>query len=246
MLNYETDGHGPPLLMVHGFGISFHIWNEMRPLLRDHFTLIMVEMPGIGHTPPPEPGQAYLDAAVSGMEQVRLCLGIDRWRVLSYSSGTRAAEHYLSLHADRVERAVFLCPAEVNQLAAAALRTAIRVDRHFPQVGNWVLSGSRFKFLLELLGFNLRRNPLTRVWFEEMTSQPMNILKETLRTIPGGGAPKFRLPADLPILFVWGRRDLITGSPRKAAGNNMIVRATHSAPETAAQEVAQVILPFLK
>jgi pimeloyl-ACP methyl ester carboxylesterase len=245
MLKYEIDGQGPALLMIHGFGISFHIWNELRPLLREHFTLIMVEMPGIGSTPPPEPGRAYLDAAIEGIEEARMELGVERWRVLSYSSGTRVAEHYLNLHADRVQQAVFLCPIRTNQLAAAALRTALRLDRRFPQVGNWVLSGARFKFLLELLGFNLRRNPLSRVWFDEITSQPVDILKETLRLIPRGGAAEFQVPDDLPILFVWGKEDLLTAAPRKPVERNLLVRANHSAPETAAQEVAQVIVPFL-
>jgi pimeloyl-ACP methyl ester carboxylesterase len=206
----------------------------------------MAEMPGIGSTPAPGTGKLYLDEAVAGLEQLRLELGIDRWRVLSYSSGTRVAEHYLNLYAQQVERAVFLCPAQTNQLGGAFLRTAIRLDRRFPQVGNWVLTGSRFKFLLELLGFNLRRNPLTRVWLEEITSQPLDILKETLRTIPGGGAARFRLPEDLPILFVWGREDLITAAARKPSGSHQYVRAAHSAPQTAAQQVAQVILPFLR
>ncbi len=239
------DGSGPPLLLIHGFGISFHIWDELRPRLRDHFTLIMVELPGIGRSPAPPGGTIYLDWAVEGLEELRRHLGVERWRVLSYSSGTRLAERYLNAHPEVVERAVFLCPAQTNRLSAAALRAAIRMDRRFPHVGNWVLSGSRFKFLLELLGFNLKRNPLSKVWYGEITSQPVDILKETLRSIPRGGSQKFDLPANLPILFVWGSADLITASPRRASGRNALVHASHSAPQTAAQQVADQLLPFL-
>jgi pimeloyl-ACP methyl ester carboxylesterase len=245
MLGYEIDGHGPPLLLIHGFGISFQIWNELRPYLRDHFTLIMVEMPGIGRTPAPAPGLPYLDAAVQGIELVRASLGIERWRVLSYSSGTRVAEHYLNQHAECVERAIFLCPIQTQALTASALLTALRLDLKFPRLGNWVLSGPRFRFLLDLLGFNMKRNPLSTAWFKEITSQPVDILKETLRTMPAGGAAKFRLPSNLPILFIWGREDLITASPRRTTGGNLVIPGAHSAPQTSAREVAEGILPFL-
>jgi len=245
MLRYEIDGHGPPLLLIHGFGISFPIWRELRPYLRDHFTLIMVELPGIGSTPAPASGQGYLEAAVDGIEQLRLALGVERWRVLSYSSGTRVAEAYLALHARHVERAAFLCPVQTWAISAALLRAAIRVDRSFPGLGDWVLSGWRFRFLLELLGFNLIPNPLSRVWFDEITSQPVETLKQTLRSLPGGGAANFNVPAGLPALFVWGLEDLITASPRRSYENHLLIHANHSAPQTSAPAIAAAILPFL-
>src|SRR5574339_394127 len=123
MLAYEIEAQGPSLLMIHGFGISFNIWNALRPLLRDHFTLIMVEMPGIGHSPAPSGGFSYQDAAAEAIEEVRRELGIESWHVLSYSSGTRAAEHYLSLHAEHVRSAAFLSPAETSWGSAASLRS---------------------------------------------------------------------------------------------------------------------------
>jgi pimeloyl-ACP methyl ester carboxylesterase len=245
MLAYEVDGRGPSLLMIHGFGISFNIWSQLRPLLRDHFTLIMVELPGIGRSPVPAPGSTYLNSAAEGIEEVRLQLRIDSWRMLSYSSGTRVAERYLALHGDRVDRAAFICPAETGRLSAAALRTAIRLDSRYPQMGNWVLSGVRFRFLVELLGFNLIPNPLSPAWFEEITSQPIEILKETLRSMPGGGAAKFRLPPGISCLFIWGREDLITASPRRPSRIDQLIHARHSAPQTAAREVADLLLPFL-
>lgn len=244
MLAYEVDGRGPSLLLIHGFGISFTIWNELRPLLSDHFTLIMVELPGIGRTPPPAPGCDYLDEATEGIEQVRRHLGINSWRVLSYSSGTRTAEYYLKLHGDKVEYAAFLCPVETRPLTAALLRSAVFWDRRFPRFGDWVLSGRRFMALLNLLGFNLRGGPLMQAWFDEITSQPVGILKETLRSIPGGGVGKFSLPPGLPCLFIWGREDWITASPRRETGIHRLIHANHSAPQTAAREAAALLIPF--
>ena len=244
MLNYEVDGSGPPLLMIHGFGISFHIWQELRPRLRDHFTLIMVELPGIGCSPLPPPSKPYLASAVDGLEATRAALGFERWSVLSYSSGTRVAEQYLHCHAERVERAVFLCPAQTKHLKAASFSAALRLDSAFPRIGDWILSGPRIRFLIDWLGLNFSHKELLPAWYNEITSQPVSILKETLRTMPKGGAQKFDIP-DLPSLFLWGTEDLIMDRPNRLSARDRLIRAGHSAPQTDTEEVEEVILPFL-
>lgn len=245
MLSYELDGSGPPLVLIHGFGISFDIWRELRPYLRDHFTLILTEMPGIGRSPVPEEAMPYLDFAVRELETLRASLGFERWSVLSYSSGTRVAEQYLQCHCERVERAVFLCPAQTAAYKALGLRVAIRLDARYPQVGNWVLSGWRIRFLIDLLGLNFRHPELLPAWFEEITSQSVVILKETLRSMPEGGSRQFDLP-DVPSLFLWGRQDLIMDRPRRLSTRDRLIRADHSAPQTDVGEIVEVVLPFLK
>jgi pimeloyl-ACP methyl ester carboxylesterase len=207
---------------------------------------VTVELPGIGRSPLPPPARPYLVAAVDALDSLRDFLTIPRWRVLGYSSGSRVAEAYLQSHADRVERAVFLCPALTVPFKAAGLRAAIRFDAKFPQLGNWVLSGARLRFLIHLLGFNLRPSDKVSTWFDEITSQPVDILKETLRSMPEGGARPFNLPAEIPALFVWGREDIITITPHKPSTRNVILHANHSMPQTKACEVAEIVLSFLK
>ncbi|MFZ5880269.1 MAG: alpha/beta fold hydrolase [Chloroflexota bacterium] len=245
MLSYELDGKGPPLVLIHGFGISFNIWRGLRPLLRDHFTLILTEMPGIGRSPVPDAAVAYLDAAVGELETLRAALGFECWSVLGYSSGSRVAERYVQCHPERVERAVFLSPAQTAAYKALGLRVAIRLDARYPQVGNWVLSGWRIRFLIDLLGLNFCHPDLLDPWFDEITSQPMDILKETLRSMPGGGGRPFAVPA-LPTLFVWGSQDLIADRPFRLSARDRLIRANHSAPQTDVAEIVEVVLPFLK
>lgn len=244
MLNHHIEGHGPPLILLHGFGISFNIWNGLRPLLRDHFTLVEVELPGIGLSPLPPPTRPYLAAAVNALDSTRAALGLDRVRLLSYSTGTRVAEAYLRSHAGHVERAAFLCPAYTKPAHASGLHLADRFDTRFPQSGNWILSGWRFRFLLSALGFSLKPNALLPAWFDEITSQPVEVLKATLRSLPAGGARPFTLPG-LPTLFVWGRQDWITATPCRASARDAIIHATHAMPQTHAREAAAILIPFL-
>lgn len=203
----------------------------------------MVELPGIGCSP--LSGRPYLEEAVDGLERVRSLLGIERWNVLSYSSGTRVVEKYIQLYPMRVDRAVFLCPAQVSATKAFGLNAIIRLDQRIPQVGNWILSGLRLKFLIDFLGFNFKKNHLSSAWFSEISSQPVRVLKETLRSLPGSGGRPFDIPAEIPALFIWGRADMITGVPRGQSLQYCIIHASHSAPQTDPQQVCHVVLPFL-
>lgn len=242
MLNYQIEGKGPPLLLIHGFGISFNIWQNLRPLLRDVFTLIAIELPGIGKSSAPEGD--YLEACDREIEALRLALKIERWSVFSYSSGTRVGEHYLQRHAEHVTKTVYLCPAQTRAYKAAGLRIAMRWDARFPSVGNWVLSGWRLNFLVRLLGFNLYPSPHARAWVDEISSQPVEVLKETMRSLPGHGARAFEIPS-VPHLFIWGRHDLITASPRKPGLHNRVINAAHAAPVVDAEEIAGIVERFL-
>ena len=246
MLNYRMDGDGPPLLLLHGFGISFNIWTNLTPLLRDHFTLVTVELPGIGLSPLTPRAGPYLPAAVDALDALRAHLAIPRWSILSYSSGTRVAEAYLHSHAERVARAVFLCPAQTASGKANGLRVASSVDARWPALGNWVLSGWRLRFLIQLLGFNMRRDSRVPVWFDEISSQPVDVLKATLRSLPDFGAPPIVVPNPIPALFIWGSRDLITATPRKPSTRDAIIPATHAAPQTNPREVGEAVMAFFK
>jgi len=245
MLNYQIEGDGPPLLLCHGFGISFNIWKELSPTLREHFMLVTVELPGIGCSPHPRPSRPYLNETVEALESLRAALGLDRWSVLGYSSGSRVAEAYLQNHADRVKRAIFLCPALTTWGKATGLRIAIRMNEHLPSMGNWVLSSWRIQFLIRLLGFNLRNNPAVDAWYAEITSQPVEILKETLRSMPDGGARPFIFPNQIQALFIWGHEDWITATPNRLSTRDVVIHANHSAPQTSAHAVTESILAFM-
>lgn len=245
MLNYQIEGDGPALLLVHGFGVSYPIWTALAPLLREHFKLVMVELPGIGQSPLATPPPAYYAECAAALVEVREAVGVERWAVLSYSSGTRAAEAYIQRDAAHITRAVFLCPAYVSRLKALGLRLGVRLDQRWPRFGSWALTNWRMHLLIIGLAFSGRRHPMTRVWNREINHQPMASLKATLRELPGAGGAQFDLPK-LPTLFVWGRYDLLGSPPRRLRVNDRVIRADHSAPVMAAPKVAEVVIPFLK
>jgi len=239
-LSYRVEGDGPPLLLVHGFMISFNIWQNLAPLLRPHFTLVLVELPGIGKSPLPSEGDDAVNAAIEGIEGVRGELGLEKWNVLGYSSGSRMAEAYIRAHAAHVCRAIFLCPLLVQAYKVRTLRFALRIDQALPAFGDWALSEWRLKFLISLLGFNLKPDPLAKEWYAEISARAMRLRKETIRAVAGLVEKPFSVP--VPYVMIWGDQDVVPATPRKAGPHDYFVHGRHAAPMEAAEEVASVIV----
>jgi pimeloyl-ACP methyl ester carboxylesterase len=62
MLCYRLTGNGTPLLLIHGWGVTYAIWQNLAPLLTPYFQLIMIELPGIGDSPEVDPEKPYYQA----------------------------------------------------------------------------------------------------------------------------------------------------------------------------------------
>ena len=244
MLNYRIEGEGPPLLLIHGYGVSFDVWQNLAPLLRPHFQLILLELPGVNASPLPPAGEPYYPACARAILQLRQYLGIERWSVLAYSAGTRACEAYLQCDAAHVASAVFLCPAMVPPLSAAIMRFLVWLNAHWPASTRWMVSGWRIRAVILLLAFNSRPSPYATAWSRQVDQQPMSIRIATLAELPGYGGAPLALPP-LPTHTIWGRYDLIAPPLGQASPGDTVIPANHAAPVLAAPLVAEAVLDFL-
>ena len=245
MLNYRLEGSGPPLLLLHGWGDTLNIWNDLAPLLSPHFQLVMVELPGFGQSPLPGDGQSYFQACVAPLEQIRVLLGFQDWAVLSYSLGTRIGEAYLQRYPSSINRVIFLCPLYTGRLKAFMVRSLLGVDRLWPNFGDWMISGWRLSFLIRILAFNGHQHPYISDWHREITSQSPQVLKMTLREASRVGSAPFNLPPGLTIQYIWGKNDRIVPIPSRPRPADSFIRADHSAPAMAAPQVAEIVVHFL-
>jgi pimeloyl-ACP methyl ester carboxylesterase len=243
MLHYQLEGDGLPLLLIHGWGVTYPIWQNLIPLLRSHFQLIMIELPGTGGSPDVGPREPYYQACAEAIEEVRLALGIERWAVLAYSSGTRAAEAYLQQYPEHVIRVALLCPVYLKGICSLGVRFLVTThnSRAFT---SWLFSDWRLYSLVVALGFNGHRHDYTRLWKDEIELQPLNTLVRSLCELPGRGRAPFQLPT-VPALFIWGSRDALAACPAHPRPNDIIIPANHSAPMLAAPSVAEAVIPFL-
>src|SRR5215213_2952379 len=56
-LHHEVRGTGEPLLLVHGTGNSLHLWDPLVERLAARRTVISVDLPGLGASPPLTPSE---------------------------------------------------------------------------------------------------------------------------------------------------------------------------------------------
>ena len=63
-LHYLTAGHGPPILLLHGYAETSLMWKPVIPLLAERATVIAPDLPGIGDSSIPSDGLDMKTAAV--------------------------------------------------------------------------------------------------------------------------------------------------------------------------------------
>ena len=66
-LHIERVGHGPDLVMLHGWGMHGGVWNPVKDRLAEHFRLHLVDMPGFGHSADVMPAPYTLQSLVEAM-----------------------------------------------------------------------------------------------------------------------------------------------------------------------------------
>ncbi len=106
--NVEIDGHGPPLLVLHGFTGSVSAWAEVRPSLTAFAQTILVDAIGHGGSAAPgDPERYSLDWSARDLSALLDALEIGAVDVLGYSMGGRAALHF-AVHAPERVRTLIL------------------------------------------------------------------------------------------------------------------------------------------
>lgn len=55
-IHYVMGGQGEPLVLVHGFGQNWYMWNRILPELSKHFTVIAPDLRGLGESDKPAGG----------------------------------------------------------------------------------------------------------------------------------------------------------------------------------------------
>ena len=105
-INLVVGGHGPPLLLLHGFPQTHVCWHKVAPLLAEHFTIVATDLRGYGDSGKPVTDSEHLAYSKRAMAQdqveVMATLGFDRFRVAGHDRGGRVAHRMALDHPDRV------------------------------------------------------------------------------------------------------------------------------------------------
>ncbi|GAA5178732.1 CFTR inhibitory factor Cif [Rugosimonospora acidiphila] len=105
-INYVRGGHGPTLVLLHGFPETWYTWHEVMPELARHYTVVAPDLRGSGGSDAPPSGydKKTLAADVHGL-LVQLGLSHDI-RLVGHDIGTMVAYAYAAAHPDEVSKLV--------------------------------------------------------------------------------------------------------------------------------------------
>jgi pimeloyl-ACP methyl ester carboxylesterase len=116
-LHYTTGGHGPSLILLHGYAETSRMWNPILPVLGEKFTIIAPDLPGIGDSEIPASGLDMKTAAIR-IHALARSLAVEKARVVGHDIGLMVAYAYAAQF-----------PAEVEKLVV--------MDAFLPGVGDW-------------------------------------------------------------------------------------------------------------
>ena len=116
-VHYMTEGHGTPLILLHGYAETSLMWKPIIPALAERFTVIAPDLPGIGDSDIPADGLDMKSAAIRIHDLAR-SLGVQKAEVVGHDIGLMVAYAYAAQF-----------PAEVTKL--------VLMDAFLPGVSGW-------------------------------------------------------------------------------------------------------------
>ena len=106
-IHYVIGGKGEPLLLVHGFGENWYVWNRLLPELSKHFTVIAPDLRGIGESGKPAGGYDKKNMAVD-VHELMTKLGYRQINIAGHDIGMIVAYAYAAQFTGDVKKIAFL------------------------------------------------------------------------------------------------------------------------------------------
>jgi pimeloyl-ACP methyl ester carboxylesterase len=117
-LHVRVGGSGSPVMLLHGFAETGHMWDPVLPVLAPHHTVVVPDLRGAGASD--KPGHGY-DKKTMAEDVYALAssLGMsDRLTIVGHDIGLMVAYAYAAQHPSETERVVLM-------------------DAFLPGIGNW-------------------------------------------------------------------------------------------------------------
>jgi pimeloyl-ACP methyl ester carboxylesterase len=261
-LHYFLGGKGSPVVLLHGYAETSHMWLPIMPLLAANHSVIVPDLRGAGDSSKPESGYDKKNMAVD-IHDLVVSLGYERATVVGHDIGLMVAYAYAAQFPRETERLVLM-------------------DAFLPGIGDW----KNVWLMRDLWHFHFYgKTPLAlvkgreRTYFEhfwnDFAADPRHSIPEAARRFyakayaqPGGmraGFEYFRnfeqdakdfaqmsaTPLSMPVLVLTGEKasgNFLIEQARLVAGNvqgQVVAGSGHWLMEEAPQTVIPALVAFI-
>ncbi len=106
--HFSVEGEGHPFLLIHGTGASIHDFNKWAEIMKPHYQIIRLDLPGFGLTGPNPSGIYDTDFYLNFLEEFLDYLKVDSIFLAGNSFGGHLAWNYSLKRPDQVKKLVLL------------------------------------------------------------------------------------------------------------------------------------------
>lgn len=260
-LNVIDEGKGEPVLLLHGFPDSSHLWrHQVGPLVDAGYRVLAPDLRGFGQSDKPQEVEAYaLPVIVSDVTGMLDHLGIERVAVVGHDWGAVVAWSLASFVPDRVSRLVVM---SVGHLATRRYATLEDREKAWYQLffqfegvaEAWLVLDDWKLFREWLRGDGDLERYIADLSRPGALTAALNWYRANLRPRPPAPSPAPSPSVKAPTLGLWSTGDNYLGEHRMIRSADFvdapwryerIEGASHWIPLDVPARVNQLLLDFL-
>lgn len=253
-----TRGAGEPIVLLHGFPTSSHLWNSVVPLLPPGHRVVVLDLLGYGRSDPATAGSVTLRAHADRLVAVLDHLGINYACLVGHDLGGGIAQSVAVRFPHRVSRLCLVDSVAFDAWPSRGVKLAramLPLTRHLPP--SWILSVVRADLLRGYLDHERGAHAIDLYLRPFAESGGRDALMKHLDALESDEtqslAPRLKDIVS-PTSILWGGKDPFLPSAvgerlNAAIGDStleIMPDAKHFAPEESAHRVAGAVAKLLQ
>jgi pimeloyl-ACP methyl ester carboxylesterase len=252
-----TRGAGEPIVLLHGFPTSGHVWSSVVPLLPAGHRVVVLDMLGYGRSDPPAARSVDIKSHADRLIAVLDFLGINFACVVGHDLGGGVAQSAAIRYPHRVSKLCLVNSVGFGEWPTRGVKLAramLPLTRHLPS--SWILSVVRAELLRGYVDHDRGSHDIDLYLRPFADSDGRDALMAHLLALDGTETaalvPRLK-DVVAPTAIVWGADDpflpVSLGEQLRAAipasTLDVIPGARHFVPEESSHRVAAVVATLL-
>ncbi len=135
-LAYRELGSGPPVLLLHGWPTSSHLWTDVIPALAEHNRVLALDLPGYGASDKPTDARYDFGFFEAAIDAFLTAVGVgpdDAIGLVAHDIGGPIAVHWMLQRPGRVERLALLNTLLYPEMSQAVVDFLIELSTDGPR-----------------------------------------------------------------------------------------------------------------
>lgn len=251
LMNYEIQGKGQNLILIHGAGGNLNMWYHQLPVFSKSYRVITYDVRGAGETESPDTRYS-IPLFVEDLYELIKALGIVKTHILGYSMGGRIATEIAIKYPQIVKSLVvsnsILHPSRPTRKSIKGWRTMMEIlDKKDIKQAAERIAGPAFS-----PGFVSEKPTEFERYMNVMLQNKPDGLARIMRALVTPAAPPDLSKIKCPALLIMGSNDTAIGveqgkkAQQEIAGSKLIVLPTgHATPVELPDKFNSAVMEFL-